>query len=114
MSFAYAIPFEKGLAFTWDYPIRMHLLFIGVICTAVCWVLRTKCIKNVSAVTCAVLMPMSAVVAAVFSFITRMESFSWNVVVGGVIITLAIVISGILDAKKEGKENKSQEVCVNE
>ena len=115
MSFAYAIPFEKGLAFTWEYPIRMYLIFIGVICTAVCWVLRTKCIKNVSAVTCAVLMPMSAVVAAVFSFISRMEAFSWNVVVGGVIITLAIVISGILDAKKETKEKlDTKEVILNE
>ncbi len=111
MSFAYAIPFEKGLAFTWEYPIRMYLLFIGVVCTAVCWVLRTKCIKNVSAVTCAVLMPMSAVVAAVFSFISRMEAFSWNVVLGGVIITLAIIISGIIDAKKE---KKAKEASVNE
>ena len=109
MSFAYAIPFEKDLAFNWDFPIRMNVLFIGVICTAVCWVLRTKCISNVSAVTCAVLMPMSAVVAAFTSFICRMEAFSWNVVVGGVVITLAIIISGIFDAKKEIKERKQQE-----
>ena len=109
MSFAYAIPFEKGLTYSWDMPVRLIVLFIGVVCTAVCWVLRTKCISNVSAVTCAVLMPMSAVVAAFTSFICRMEAFSWNVVVGGVIITLAIVISGIFDAKREGKEKQVQE-----
>ena len=113
MSFAYAIPFEKGLAYNWDFPIRMSVLFIGVICTAVCWVLRTKCIQNVSAVTCAVLMPMSAVVATVLSVIIGMESFSWNVVAGGLIITAAIVLSGIYDAKKEAKE-KQQEVSQNE
>ena len=106
MSFAYAIPFEKNLAFSWDFPIRMNLLFIGVICTAVCWVMRTKCIAHVSAVTCAVLMPMSAVIAAFVSIMTRMEGFSWNVIAGGIIITLAIVISGIFDAKKEDKGNK--------
>ena len=110
MSFAYAIPFEKDLAFSWDFPIRMNVLFIGVICTAVCWVLRTKCISNVSAVTCAVLMPMSAVVAAFVSLICRMEAFSWNVIVGGVIITAAIVISGVFDAKRE----KQEEVVNNE
>ena len=116
MAFAYAIPFEKDLHFSWDFPIRMNLIFIGVICTAVCWVLRTKCIANVSAVTCAVLMPMSAVVAAFFSFITRMEAFSWNVIIGGVIITLAIIISGIFDAKKEKKQHteESKEVLANE
>lgn len=113
MSFAYAFPFEKGLAFTWDFAIRMNVLFIGVICTAACWVLRTKCINNVSAVTCAVLMPMSAVVAAFFSLITKMEEFSWNVVVGGLVITAAIIISGIFDAKKEAKEQKLKEVAVN-
>lgn len=110
MSFAYAIPFEKNLTFNWDFPIRMNVLFIGVICTAVCWVLRTKCIQNVSAVTCAVLMPMSAVVAAIFSIALNMESFSWNVVAGGLIITLAIVLSGIYDAKKEAKLKLEQEV----
>ena len=114
MSFAYAIPFEKDLAYNWDLPIRLNVLFIGVICTAVCWVLRTKCISNVSAVTCAVLMPMSAVVAAFVSLICRMEEFSWNVIVGGVIITLAIVISGVFDAKREAKEKKETEVVTNE
>ena len=116
MAFAYAFPFEKDLHFSWDFPIRMNLLFIGIICTALCWVLRTKCIANVSAVTCAVLMPMSAVVAAFFSFITKMEAFSWNVVIGGVIITLSIIISGIFDAKGEKKEVKkeSMEVSPNE
>lgn len=114
MSFAYAIPFEKDLAYNWDLPIRLNVLFIGVICTAVCWVLRTKCISNVSAVTCAVLMPMSAVVAAFVSLICRMEEFSWNVIVGGVIITLAIVISGVFDAKRETKEKKEAEVVTNE
>ncbi len=109
MSFAYALPFEEGLAFNWDFPVRMNVLFISVICTAVCWVLRTKCISNVSAVTCAVLMPMSAVVAAFTSFICRMEAFSWNVVVGGLVITAAIVISGIFDARKEAKEKKVEE-----
>ena len=109
ISFAYAIPFEKGLTYNWDLPIRINVLFIGVVCTAVCWVLRTKCISNVSAVTCAVLMPMSAVVAAFISFLCKMEAFSWNVVIGGVVITLAIVISGVVDAKKELKAKKEQE-----
>ena len=113
MSFTYAILFEKNLTYNWDLPIRINVLFIGVICTAICWVLRTKCIQNVSAVTCAVLMPMSAVVASFLSVIVGMETFSWNVVAGGIIITLAIVLSGLYDAKKEAKE-KALEECQNE
>lgn len=112
MSFIYAIPFEKNIHFTFEiYPILVAI-FLGVICTAVCWVLRTKCIERVSAVTCAVLMPMSAVVATFASIILRMEEFSWNVVAGGLIITSAIVVSGIFDAKMEQK-HKMQELEMN-
>jgi drug/metabolite transporter (DMT)-like permease len=113
MSFIYALPFEKPLYFSWMWTNLLILFFLGVICTAVCWVLRAICIKNVSAVTCAVLMPMSAVVATVTSIIFRMESFSWNVVIGGLIITAAIVLSGIWDAysekKQKAKESEAKE-----
>lgn len=113
MSFAYALPFEEGLTFSWKFTHILIVLFLGIICTALCWVLRTICIKNVSAVTCAVLMPMSAVVATLTSIIFRMEKFSWNVIIGGLIITIAIVISGVYDAKQEKKlsllEQKEEE-----
>lgn len=108
MSFIYAIPFEKNLAMSWKFWNLMILMFLGIVCTALCWVLRTVSIKNVSAVTCAVLMPMSAVVAACTSIIFRLESFSWNVVIGGLVITAAIVVSGIYDARMDKKKNHEQ------
>ena len=114
MSFAYAIPFEKELAFSWKWDHLLILLFLGVACTAICWVLRTVCIKNVSAVTCAVIMPMSAVVATLTSIIFSMEKFSWNVIAGGLIITGAIIASGIYDAKQEKKIEKKVEETANE
>ena len=109
MSFAYALPFEKPLYFSWHFTNILLLCFLGIICTAVCWVLRTICIVNVSAVTCAVLMPMSAVIATITSIIFRLEKFSWNVVAGGLIITAAIVLSGLWDAYIEKKQQKEQE-----
>lgn len=117
MSFIYALPFEKPLLFVWNWLNVVIMLVLGIICTAICWVLRTICIKNVSAVTCAVLMPMSAVVATITSIIFRIEKFSWNVIAGGLIITAAIVISGIWDAKHEKKEQiqeQSKEELTNE
>jgi len=109
MSFVYALPFEKNLAFSWNIWNLLILLFLGVGCTAICWVLRTVCIRNVSAVTCAVLMPMAAVIATLASIICKMENFSWNVVVGGIIITLAIILSGLYDAHVEKKELLKQQ-----
>ena len=114
ISFAYALPFEKNLSFSWAFPNIMILIFLGVLCTAVCWVLRTISIRNVSAVTCAVLMPMAAVIATLTSILFRMEAFSWNVIVGGIIITIAIVLSGLYDAKMEKKEKEVKEVIHDE
>lgn len=108
MSFAYAFPFEKGLTFSWNYINILIVIFLGVFCTAVCWVLRTVCIKRVSAVTCAVIMPMAAVLATIFSIVFRIEGFSWNVIAGGLIITGAIIISGIYDAKMDRKQQETQ------
>lgn len=108
MSLLYALPFEKNY-FSWHYTNIFILFFLGVICTAICWVLRTISIRNVSAVTCAVLMPMAAVVATLVSIMFKVESFSWNVVVGGLIITASIVISGVIDAVNDKKALAKQE-----
>ena len=105
IAFAYALPFEQGLTFSWATPHIFTLLFLAIICTVGCWLLRTICIKNVSATTCAVLNPMSAVLATSLSMILRMEEFSWNVVLGGAIITLSILLSGIKDAQEEKKKS---------
>ena len=105
VSFAYAFPFEKGLAFSWQFPHLMVLLFLALVCTIGCWVLRTICIRRVSAVTTAVLNPMSAVIATSLSIVLSMEEFSWNVVIGGFIITASILISGIVDAKLSKDED---------
>lgn len=112
MGFAYAFPFEK-VAFSWGYVNLTHVFILGVICTALCWVLRTACIANVSAVACAVLMPMSAVVCTIVSIFVGTDKFSWYVIGGGLIITLSIVLDGIYDARMD-KKQKESEVQTNE
>ena len=111
ISFAYALPFEKGLTFSFAWNHILVLLFLALVCTIGCWVLRTICIKNVSAVTAAVLNPMSAVISTSLSIALAMEEFSINVVIGGSIITLSILISGILDARKEKEEALKDDIA---
>ena len=114
ISFGYALPFEKGLTFSFAFPHVMMLLFLAIVCTVGCWVLRTICIKHVSAVTCAVLNPMSAVIATSLSIALRMEEFSWNIIAGGLIITLSILVSSLIDAKLEKEEAASSTPQSNE
>lgn len=115
MGFAYAFPFEK-VAFSWDWVTISHVVILGVVCTALCWVLRTACISHVSAVACAVLMPMSAVICTLISVLVGTDKFSWYIIGGGLIITLSIVLSGLYDAKqdniqKEGSQQNEQDSC---
>ena len=101
ISFGYALPFERGLTFSWTPLHVLSLVFLGLVCTAGCWLLRTVCLKHVSAVTCAVLNPMSAVLATSLSILLAMEEFSWNVVIGGLIIVASILLSSLMEVCEE-------------
>ncbi|MBO5529301.1 MAG: hypothetical protein J6A47_08335, partial [Bacilli bacterium] len=57
----------------------------------------------------AVINPMSAVIAASLSIALAMEPFSWNVIAGGALITISILLAGIIDAKHERHSKLSLE-----
>ena len=77
--------------------------------------------KTIDAVTVSVLVPLSAVVASVLSIAFKMEEFTWNLLIGGLIILLSIAVSAIFDYRKgckstaiDNNENKVEEVPQNE
>ena len=57
--------------------------------------------KSIDAVTVSLLVPLSAVVASVLSIAFKMEEFTWNLLIGGLIILLSIAVSAIFDYRKE-------------
>ena len=87
----------------------LQVIFLGVICTAICWTARAWSMKSIDAVTVSVLVPLSAVVCSVLSISLNMEEFTLNLLVGGLIILLSIAISAIFDYRKECKDKKSTE-----
>lgn len=105
ISFAYAFIFEgmvfNDLAFSFDVWPVIQVIFLGVICTAVCWVARAWAMKYIDAVTVSLLVPLSAVVASTLSIALAIESFKINLLIGGLIILLSIAISAIFDYRKE-------------
>jgi len=124
VSFIYTFAFEGAvfheMHFTIDWLPVLEVVFLGVICTAVCWVARAWAMKSIDAVTVSVLVPLSAVVASVLSIAFKMEEFTWNLLIGGLIILLSIAVSAIFDYRKECKstidnnENNVEEVPQNE
>ena len=124
VSFIYTFAFEGAvfheMHFTIDWLPVLEVVFLGVICTAVCWVARAWAMKSIDAVTVSVLVPLSAVVASVLSIAFKMEEFTWNLLIGGLIILLSIAVSAIFDYRKgckstiDNDENNEEEVSQNE
>ena len=50
----------------------------------------------ISAVTVSVLVPLTAVVATVFSIALQMEEFTYNLLIGGIVVLISIVVSAVL------------------
>ena len=105
VSFGYAFIFEgavfKELHFSFHALDLLQVAFLGVVCTAMCWAARAWAMKYISAVTVSVLVPLSAVICSALSIILKMEQFTINLLVGGLIILLSIAVSAIFDYRKE-------------
>ena len=106
----YSLIFEtfvfEEFAVSFQFLDLLQVIFLGVVCTALCWVARAWAMKSIDAVTVSLLVPLSAVIASVLSICLKLEEFTWNLLIGGVIILLSIAISAIFDYRKECQAKK--------
>ena len=106
------------LAFSFDLLPILQVVFLGVVCTAVCWVARAWAMKYIDALTVSLLVPLSAVVASILSIAFKMEDFTYNLLIGGLIILVSIAVSAIFDYRKECQQkeinNDNEEVTSDE
>ena len=101
ISFIYSFAFERPLLFSWDYRNILLVLFLAIFCTALCWIVRTYAVKNISATTIAVMNPMSAVIATSIAIGLGQDHFSFNLLIGALIIVTSILISSLYQARKK-------------
>lgn len=101
ISFIYSFAFERPLLFSWDYRNILLVLFLAIFCTALCWITRTYAVKNISATTIAVMNPMSAVIATSIAIGLGQDHFSFNLLIGALIIVASILISSLYQARKK-------------
>ena len=113
ISFVYAFVFEGQvfhvLAYAFDIRSILMVAFLGIICTAVCWVSRAWAMRYVDAMTVSLLVPLSAVVATCLSIAYNMEEFNLNLLIGGVVIMVSIAVSAIFDYRRECKNKQIEE-----
>ncbi|MBO4321776.1 MAG: DMT family transporter [Clostridia bacterium] len=80
----------------------VHLLALAGLALAIStlgWIIRTEALKYVDAAAVAVLMPFSSVVTGVIAVIAGKDVFSPALLIGGLVILAASILSGIADAR---------------
>ena len=116
-TFGFEDPFFHEMHYTFDWLPLLEVVFLGVVCMAVCWWARAWAMRYIDAVTVSVLVPLSAVVCTTLSIAFKMEKFTFNILIGGLIILLSIAISAIFDYRKECRNKRienTEEVRMNE
>ncbi len=100
-------PLLEEVRFSWNVTGLLNILYLGVFCTAVCFLLRVACLKNVDATVVSVVMPFSAVITGVLSVSIGMEGLTWNLVVGGLLMIATIIGSELCDVHSKKKKEKN-------
>ena len=123
VAFAYSFIFEglvfHELACSFKVLPILQVAFLGIVCTAMCWVARAWAMKSIDALTVSLLVPLSAVVASILSITFEMEEFTYNLLIGGLIILVSIAVSAIFDYRRECQNknidnNETEEVVSDE
>ena len=111
---AYAFIFEGQVFHTFvisfDIVSILIVIFLGVVCTAVCWVCRAWAMRYIDAVTVSLLVPFSAVVASILSIAFELEQFTLNLMIGGLIIIVSVAISAYFDYRRGIKEDMQENI----
>ena len=100
-------PIEK-LKFTFDLEVILIIIILSLVSNLLCWCLRTYSMKFVNPTAVAVIMPFSAVITGVLSVLFKMDTISIELVLGGVISLLAVVLSSIADICFEKNDFKKK------
>lgn len=101
VSASYSFLFVDDLKFSFE-PLHLGALVGTVlVSTVLCWIIRTACLKKLDPSFIAVAMPFSSVVTGVISILAGSDTLSLALVGGAVLISAAIMISGLADSKQK-------------
>mgnify|MGYP003376499546 CR=1 FL=1 len=73
-------------------PALVGVLYLGVFSTCVCYLLQLRAQQRASASKAALIMSTEALFGTVFSVLRGYDQFSWNLVGGGLIILLSVLV----------------------
>ncbi|MBP3337288.1 MAG: DMT family transporter [Clostridia bacterium] len=92
------LPIEK-IVFSFKPEHIIFTIFYMIISNAVCWTIRTNSMKHIDATAVAIIMPFSAVVTGIISVIMGEDVLNFNLIAGGILGAVAVLVSSIDDIK---------------
>lgn len=78
-------------AINWDSTI-LPIMFTALLCTAFAYPAQINAQKALPAATVSLIMALEAVIGALASVLAGYDNLSWNLIVGGILVTLAIIV----------------------
>ena len=69
------------------------MLYLGVFSTCICYLLQTIAQKNVPAAEAGIVLSAEGAFGTLFSLLLCLEFLLWGMLVGGVLITLFIILA---------------------
>lgn len=83
--------------FKWNLPVLLLIAATGILANTVCWTIRTSVMKYIDATAVAVMMPFSAVITGFLSIASGQDTLSLSLVIGGILVLAASIMSGLSD-----------------
>ncbi|MBO5215644.1 MAG: DMT family transporter [Clostridia bacterium] len=103
-------PLER-MKFTFEWHLILMSIGVVLITNTLCWVLRTNALKHVNSTIVAVTMPLSAVITSVLSVALGQDKFSLSLGLGAGLIFIAVILSGVNDARDKRTQNYTFEIA---
>ncbi|MBR2646066.1 MAG: DMT family transporter [Clostridia bacterium] len=111
VAFAYSFIVEGAIqgtmAISFEWQSVLCILTLALVSTALCWSLRTHCFKYIPVVVVSVVMPFSSVITGISSVLIGMDTLTWNLLVGGLVVLAAILLAEVGDALEKQKKEKA-------
>ena len=114
MQFAVAVSLSAVFfMFTGDAPVLQGnmsgifaVVYLGVACTVICFLLQAWALKKVSATRSAIIFSLEAFFAVIIAVLVGLDVISWRVASGGLLIMLAISLPSLYVMMREYISNR--------
>jgi len=100
----YSLIFEDNSSIDINMPTILRIAYLGVVVTALAWIFRNIAQQNLNPLTVSLILPFSAVVGTIISIFFKEDILTASLIIGGLLITISILIDGMAPKKKREKE----------